>query len=214
MDFEEESINDSLKETTTLRSRKAGDKSFSKNKESSIPKKKPSFMAKKILDTDGVRRALVRIAHEILEKTKGASDVALVALQKGGVAIGEVLCELIFAIEGVKPEFGTLDVSLYRDDISMKPLIDVNETYIEFDLNDKTIVLVDDVIYTGRTVRAALQALLELGRPKAIYLAELVDRGHRELPIRPDFVGKNLPTSIDEHVEAGLDGITIKRELK
>ena len=148
---------------------------------------------------DDVRRAITRIAHEIVERNHGLDGVVLVGLQRGGVWIAEQLAAAIARIERPVP-FGSLDVSFYRDDVGLRPIVPGGLTDIPVDLDGATVVLVDDVLFTGRTVRAALDALNDYGRPQAVQLAVIVDRGHRELPIRPDYVGKNLPTSRDEDV--------------
>lgn len=161
-----------------------------------------------IMDADGIRRALVRIAHEIIEKNKGVKDLALVGIRRRGVPLAQRIAEQIKKIEGVDIPIGILDITLYRDDISTlahQPVI--HRTEIPFPLAGKKIVLVDDVLYTGRTVRAALDALVDMGRPEFIQLAVLVDRGHRELPIRADYVGKNVPTSKREMVSVMVKGI-------
>lgn len=161
-----------------------------------------------LLDHEGIRRALVRISHEILEKNKGIENVVLVGIRTRGVPIAERLAEAIGDIEGQRPALGVLDITLYRDDLSTlayQPI--VRPTELPVDITGKTIVLVDDVLYTGRTIRAALDALIDMGRPKAIQLAVLVDRGHRELPIRADYVGKNVPTSSKEVVNVLLEDI-------
>ena len=153
-----------------------------------------------LLDAQAVRRALTRIAHEIVEKNKGTDDLVLVGIKTRGIHLAKRLADRIETIEGVR-----LDITLYRDDIkqrSEQPIVHGSE--IEFDITEKTVVLIDDVLYTGRTVRAALDALIDIGRPRMIQLAVLVDRGHRELPIRPDYVGKNVPTSRDEVVAVQL----------
>lgn len=160
-----------------------------------------------VMDAQGIQRALTRIAHEIIEKNRGTKGLIVVGIRKRGVPLAERLVDLIGGIEGEKPPMGILDITLYRDDlshISYQPII--QETQIEEDITDKTIVLVDDVLYTGRTIRAALDALIDLGRPKKIQLAVLIDRGHRELPIRADYVGKNVPTAAREAVEVKLSG--------
>ncbi len=159
-----------------------------------------------VMDDKAIQRALTRIAHEIVEKNKGTKDLIIVGIRKRGVPLAERLADMIKDIEGIKPSTGILDITLYRDDlshISYQPL--VQETQIKEDITNKTIVLVDDVIYTGRTIRAALDALIDLGRPKKIQLAVLIDRGHRELPIRADYVGKNVPTATKEAVEVCLN---------
>ncbi len=155
-----------------------------------------------------IERALRRIAHEIVEKNKGAEELALVGVHTRGIPLAERLSSLIERFEGVRPAVGVLDITLYRDDLSeiaVQPK--VRETRIPFDITNKPLVLVDDVLYTGRTARAALDALVDLGRPQRIYFAVLVDRGHRELPIRADFVGKNLPTSRQEVVKVKLNEV-------
>ncbi len=158
-----------------------------------------------IMDQEQVRRAVIRIAHEILERNKGVKDVCLVGIRTRGAVLADRLRAAVREIERVDLPTGVLDINLYRDDlsfISKQPVI--HQTLIDFDVTDKKIVLVDDVLYTGRTIRAALDALIDLGRPACIQLAVLVDRGHRELPIRADFVGKNIPTSQDQDVKVVL----------
>ena len=159
----------------------------------------------KVLDQEGISRAIMRIAHEIIEKNKGSSGVCIVGIRNRGVYIAQRIAACIKKIEGLDVSTGALDITLYRDDLALatgQPL--VRKTEIDFDIHDKNLVLVDDVLYTGRTIRAALDALIDFGRPKSIQLAVLVDRGHRELPIRADFVGKNIPTSKKESVEVHL----------
>lgn len=166
-----------------------------------------------ILDKAGIDRAITRIAHEILEKNKGAEGLALVGIQRGGVHLARRLAAKIREIEGVEVPVGSLDITMYRDDLDIRSSQPVPKaTEISFDVQDKAIVLVDDVLYTGRTIRAALNSIMDYGRPRRIQLAVLVDRGHRELPIRADFVGKNLPTSAREKVEVMLkeDGVEEK----
>jgi pyrimidine operon attenuation protein/uracil phosphoribosyltransferase len=159
----------------------------------------------KVLDAEAIRRTLVRMAHEIIERNKGAEGVALVGIQRRGVVLAKRLAEQISAIERRGVPVGALDITLYRDDLSrIAPNPVVHATDIAFDITDLKLVLVDDVLYTGRTVRAALDALVDFGRPTEIQLAVLVDRGHRELPIRADYVGKNVPTSLRERVEVRL----------
>ncbi len=160
----------------------------------------------RVMDGAAIRRALTRIAHEIVEKNKSLRDVALVGIQTRGVPLARRLAEKLGSVEGRVPPTGILDINLYRDDLSRigyHPV--VRKTDIPFDLEGKRVVLVDDVLYTGRTIRAALDALIDLGRPERIALAVLVDRGHRELPIRADFVGKNVPTAEAEVVEVRLE---------
>lgn len=163
---------------------------------------------KQVLGPDDVRRAVTRMAHEIIERNRGLDRVALIGLQRGGVWLAEQLGAEIGRIERPVP-VGSIDASLYRDDIGLRPVSPGSVSSVTFDVDDAVVVLVDDVLYTGRTVKAALDAITDYGRPSAVQLAVLVDRGHRELPIRPDFVGKNLPTSSDEEVAATADGITI-----
>ncbi|MBR4908271.1 MAG: bifunctional pyr operon transcriptional regulator/uracil phosphoribosyltransferase PyrR [Acidaminococcaceae bacterium] len=158
-----------------------------------------------IMDADGIRRALIRIAHEITEKNKGVENVALVGIRTRGVPLAARIAEEIQKIENVKVPTGSLDITLYRDDLTTmgyNPVI--HGTEIDFNVTGKHIVLVDDVLYTGRTIRAALDAIIDMGRPNSIQLAVLIDRGHRELPIRADYAGKNVPTSRRETVEVTL----------
>lgn len=164
-----------------------------------------------IMDADAMRRAIVRISHEIIEKNKGVENVVLVGIRTRGVPIAERIANTIERIENAKVSVGMLDITLYRDDLSTlayNPI--VHGTEIDLDLTGKVVILVDDVLYTGRTIRAALDAIIDMGRPRAIQLAVLIDRGHRELPIRADFAGKNVPTSHKEAVNVSLaeeDGI-------
>jgi pyrimidine operon attenuation protein/uracil phosphoribosyltransferase len=164
--------------------------------------------SKQVLGPDDVRRAATRMAHEIIERNHGLGGVALVGLQRGGVWLAELLGVEIARIERPVP-VGSIDASLYRDDIGLRPVSPGSVSEIPFDVDGATVVLVDDVLYTGRTVKAALDAITDYGRPAAVQLAVLVDRGHRELPIRPDFVGKNLPTSSTENVSATAEGVVI-----
>jgi pyrimidine operon attenuation protein/uracil phosphoribosyltransferase len=166
-----------------------------------------------ILDKNGIDRALTRVAHEILEKNKGANELVLVGIQRGGVHLARRLAEKIHEIEKIAVPVGSLDITMYRDDLATRKSQPVPQaTDITFDIKDKVMVLVDDVIFTGRTIRAALNSIMDYGRPIRIQLAVLVDRGHRELPIRADYVGKNLPTSSKEKVEVMLaeDGVEEK----
>ncbi len=158
-----------------------------------------------ILDKAGVGRALTRIAHEILERNKGIADVVLVGILKGGDHLASLLRDRIAEIEGEKLPIGALDVTMYRDDISSRGGMAIGKTEIPFPLDGKKVVLVDDVLYTGRTIRAALDSLMDLGRPQSIQLAVLIDRGHRELPIRPDYIGRNVPTARDEDIQVDFD---------
>ncbi|MBM3659300.1 MAG: bifunctional pyr operon transcriptional regulator/uracil phosphoribosyltransferase PyrR [Actinobacteria bacterium] len=161
-------------------------------------------MRSRIFDADDLRRAHTRIAHEIVERNHGADDVVLVGLYTRGVAIARRLAEVIEGFEGVQVPVGALDVAFYRDDIALRPVQPLGPTEVPVDVSGRVMVLVDDVLFTGRTIRAALDALTELGRPRAVQLAVLVDRGHRELPIRADFVGKNLPTNEADDVRVRL----------
>ena len=161
------------------------------------------------MSADDLRRAVTRIAHEVLERNHGVDGVVLVGLQTGGVPLARRLAAEIERIEGTAVPVGTLDATFYRDDIGLRPLLPEAVTDISFDLDGLTVVLVDDVLFTGRTVRAALNALNDYGRPRAVQLAVLVDRGHRELPIRPDYVGKNLPTARDELVDVSESGVLL-----
>jgi pyrimidine operon attenuation protein/uracil phosphoribosyltransferase len=156
-----------------------------------------------VMTPDDVRRALTRIAHEIIEKNRGASDLVLVGIQRKGGPLATRLRQLVEQFEGVTVPVGLLDITLYRDDALARPH-EVRSTQVPVDVNGKTVVLVDEVFFTGRTARAALDAVIDLGRPASVQLAVLVDRGHRELPIRPDYVGKNLPTARREHVTVHL----------
>lgn len=161
-----------------------------------------------ILDQAGIRRSLTRIAHEIIEHNKGIDNLVLIGIRRRGVPLAERLAERIKEIEGRSVPVGTLDITLYRDDLTtMAYQPKVRSTEVPFPVSGKTVVLVDDVIYTGRTIRAALDAVIDLGRPKVIQLAVLIDRGHRELPIRPDYVGKNVPTSKREEALVKLSEI-------
>ena len=161
----------------------------------------------KVFDADDLRRAHTRIAHEIVERNHGAADVVLIGLYTRGVAVAHRLAEGIERFEGVAVPVGAIDVAFFRDDIGLRRVQPLGPTEIPVDITGRVVVLVDDVLFTGRTVRAALEALNELGRPQAAQLAVLVDRGHRELPIRADFVGKNLPTKAAEDVRVRLRGV-------
>jgi pyrimidine operon attenuation protein / uracil phosphoribosyltransferase len=170
----------------------------------------------KVFDADDLRRAHTRIAHEIVERNHGAADVVLIGLYTRGVAVARRLAEAIERFESVAVPVGAIDVAFYRDDFRLRRVQPLGPTEVPVDITDRIVVLVDDVLFTGRTARAALEAVTELGRPRAVQLAVLVDRGHRELPIRADFVGKNLPTKIAEdvrvrlrEVDDGDDGIEI-----
>ena len=159
------------------------------------------------MDAGEVERSLTRIAHQILEANKGAADVALVGIVTRGDMLAKMLAERIESIEGVKVPLGKLDISFYRDDYLTYLSPEVHSTEIPFALEGKTVVLVDDVLYSGRTIRAALDALMDIGRPEAVQLAVLVDRGHRKLPIRADYVGKNVPSSSNENVRLFLEPV-------
>ncbi len=160
-----------------------------------------------VMDEDEIERTLVRMAHQILEQNKGCENLALVGILTRGDLLARKLADIIYNIEGVHVPVGSLDISFYRDDASISGLPQLHGTDILFNIDNKTIVLVDDVLFTGRTIRAALDALMDFGRPARIQLAILVDRGHRELPIRADFVGKNIPSSLNENVRLRLKDI-------
>ncbi len=162
-----------------------------------------------VLDAEAIQRALTRISHEIIERNSGVADVLVIGLQTGGVPLAERIVELLDDFEDVDVPLGRLDVALYRDDIALRPVLPEAVTEIPVDVDGRVVVLVDDVLFTGRTIRAALDAVHDYGRPQAVQLAVMVDRGHRELPIRPDFVGKNLPTSRSEVVDVTMDEVTI-----
>ena len=161
---------------------------------------------KQVLGPDDVRRAVTRMAHEIIERNHGIDGVALIGLQRGGVWLAEMLGAEIERIDRAVP-VGSIDASLYRDDIGIRPVSPGSVSQVDFEVRDAVVVLVDDVLFTGRTVKAALDAITDYGRPSAVQLAVLVDRGHRELPIRADFVGKNLPTSLDEAVDVNVSEV-------
>jgi pyrimidine operon attenuation protein / uracil phosphoribosyltransferase len=167
-----------------------------------------------ILDRPAITRALTRIAHEILEKNKGTADVVLVGVRRGGDHLARSLRDRIREIEGVEIPLGSVDITMYRDDLGSRGKLPVGKTDILFSLDDKRIVLVDDVLFTGRTIRAAMDALIDLGRPRCIQLAVLIDRGHRELPIRADFVGRNVPTSRSEKVLVRFDDQLAPEEVR
>ncbi len=163
-------------------------------------------MPKKILDSNDINRAIRRMAYEIIEKNKGVENLCLVGIQKGGVTLAKRLASQIEIIESKLIAVGKLDITFYRDDLNTKdeqPV--VKKTEIPCSIDDKTVVLVDDVLFTGRSIRAAMDALVDFGRPAYIQLAVLIDRGHRELPIRADYAGKNIPTSFDDLVEVSLE---------
>jgi pyrimidine operon attenuation protein/uracil phosphoribosyltransferase len=162
-----------------------------------------------VLSAPDVQRALTRMAHEVAERNGGLDDVVLVGLQTGGVPLARRMAAVLAEVEGEEVPVGTLDVAFYRDDIGLRPVLPEAATDIPLDLTGQVVVLVDDVLFTGRTVRAALNALSDYGRARSVQLAVMVDRGHRELPIRPDYVGKNLPTRREEMVDVGEDGVSI-----
>jgi pyrimidine operon attenuation protein/uracil phosphoribosyltransferase len=167
-------------------------------------------MPREVLSADDIRRALTRIAHEIVERNHGTEGLVLVGLQRGGLWIAAALGEALADIAGTAAvPVGSLDVSFHRDDVGIRPIVPGSVTDIPVSLDGTTVVLVDDVLFTGRTVRAALEALNDYGRPRSVQLAVIVDRGHRELPIRPDYVGKNLPTSRGEDVRVAVGGVVI-----
>jgi len=174
------------------------------------PSRDVSFVVKsQPLLPDDVARALTRMAHEIVERNRDLHGVSVIGLQTGGEPFARQLVQLLGDVAGETPPLGLLDVSFYRDDLSRNPVPRPSRTIIDHDLTDRTVVVVDDVLFTGRTIRAALNALTDWGRPRSVQLAVMVDRGHRELPIRPDYVGKNLPTSLDEDIKATLEGVWI-----
>jgi pyrimidine operon attenuation protein/uracil phosphoribosyltransferase len=162
-----------------------------------------------VLTGQDVHRACTRMAHEVAERNGGLDDVVLVGLQTGGVPLARRMAAILSEIEGISVPVGTLDVAFYRDDIGLRPVLPEAATDIPVDLVGRVVVLVDDVLFTGRTIRAALNALGDYGRASAIQLAVMIDRGHRELPIRPDYVGKNLPTQREEMVDVSEDGVSI-----
>lgn len=168
----------------------------------------------RVMDRDDLQRAVWRMAHEIVEANHGPDGVVLVGLQTGGVPVAEALAEALGSITGEDTEVGTLDVAFYRDDIGLRPVLPEAVTHIPWNLDGRIVVLCDDVLFTGRTIRAALNALSDYGRPRAVQLAVMVDRGHRELPIRPDYVGKNLPTRRDEVVDVHPDGVDLGEMLR
>ena len=166
------------------------------------------------MTAEDMQRAIWRIAHEIVERNQGLDGVALVGLQTGGIALVHKLAEALHQIDDVEVPVGSLDVAFYRDDIGLRPVLPEAVTDIPWSLDGRTVVLCDDVLFTGRTIRAALDALADYGRAKAVQLAVMVDRGHRELPIRPDYVGKNLPTRRDEVVNVSAEGVDLGEMVK
>jgi pyrimidine operon attenuation protein / uracil phosphoribosyltransferase len=173
------------------------------------------FVARtRVMESDDCSRAIWRMAHEVIERNHGLDNVVLIGLQTGGVPIARRLADALEQIESTRLEVGALDVAFYRDDLALRPVLPEAVTDIPFDIDGKVVVLADDVLFTGRTIRAALNALNDYGRPRAVQLAVMIDRGHRELPIRPDFVGKNLPTRRDEVVDVHDDGVDLGEMVK
>jgi len=171
-------------------------------------------MIKELLNKQDIERIISRIAHEIIEKNKGPERICLVGIQRGGVHLARRLSGRLSAIESVAVPVGALDISLYRDDLSLRkkhPV--VRKTDIPFDISERVIILVDDVLFTGRSIRAALDALMDFGRPAQIQLAVLIDRGHKELPIRADYVGKNIPTARSETIEVQLEEESVEEKV-
>ncbi|MEA2023008.1 MAG: bifunctional pyr operon transcriptional regulator/uracil phosphoribosyltransferase PyrR [Actinomycetota bacterium] len=170
----------------------------------------------RVMDAGDVDRAIRRIAHEVLEKNRGSDDLVVLGIQTRGVPLAERLAKALGEIENTQVASGSLDIGMYRDDLDQRPKTELGSTTVPGPIGGKTVILVDDVLYTGRTIRAALDALADIGRPSRIQLAVLVDRGHRELPIRPDYIGKNVPTSRSERVSVrlverdGEDGVVIE----
>ena len=175
-----------------------------------VPHTSGTFRSRtQVMNADDVDRAVRRMTHEVIERNHGTDDLVVIGLQTGGVPIARRIADTLAEIEGSAVPVGTLDVALHRDDIGLRPVLPQAATQIPGNLDQRVVVLVDDVLFTGRTVRAALDALHTWGRPSAVQLAVMVDRGHRELPIRPDYVGKNLPTSREEMVDVQSDGVHI-----
>lgn len=167
-----------------------------------------------ILDEQDIERAVSRIAHEIIERNKGVADLAVIGIQTRGVPLAERVCERIERFEGTRPDMGVVDITFYRDDLSLlSEHPTVHDTSIDFSIHGKTVLMVDDVLFTGRTARAAMEALMDIGRPKSIQFAVLIDRGHRELPIKADYVGKNVPTSLREAIAVRLEESDGKDEV-
>lgn len=166
-----------------------------------------------IMDETNIKRALMRISHEIIEKNETDKDLCIVGIKSRGISLGKIIFENLLSL-GADAKFGSIDITHYRDDLNAKSDADVADTDIDFDINGKTVILVDDVIFTGRTTRAAIDAVLALGRPSKIQLAVLVDRGHREFPIRPDYVGKNIPTSRSEIVKVSIPPYDFDTDVK
>ena len=167
-----------------------------------------------LMDAQGISRTLQRLTHEILEKNRGIHNIVIVGIRNRGDVLAQRIIQSIKDIEGDEVDLGVLDITLYRDDFQrFSESAVVQETDITFDMTDKTIILVDDVLYTGRTIRAALDALIDLGRPACIQLAVLIDRGHRELPIKADYVGKNIPTAVGEEIQVQLKEVDGKEQI-
>jgi len=181
-----------------------------RERRSAVPHADGTFQAKtRVMSAEDLSRAIQRMAHEVIERNSGADDLVIIGLQTGGDDLAQRLGQVVSDIEGFDVPVGTLDATMHRDDFGMKPVMPEAVTSIPVDPTGKVVVLVDDVLYTGRTVRAALDAIHSYGRPAAVQLAVMVDRGHRELPIRPDFVGKNLPTRRNEIVDVHSDGVDL-----
>ena len=173
------------------------------------------FVARtRVMTADDMKRATKRMAHEIIERNQGLDNLVVIGLQTGGVPLASRLCDALELIDGTEVPVGCLDVAFYRDDIGLRPVLPETVTDIPCELDGRTVILVDDVLFTGRTIRAALDALSDYGRARAVQLAVMVDRGHRELPIRPDYVGKNLPTRRDEAVDVTADGVDLGEMVK
>ncbi len=173
------------------------------------------FVARtRVMTADDMKRATKRMAHEIIERNQGLDNLVVIGLQTGGVPLASRICDALELIDGTEVPVGCLDVAFYRDDIGLRPVLPETVTDIPCDLDGRTVILVDDVLFTGRTIRAALDALSDYGRARAVQLAVMVDRGHRELPIRPDYVGKNLPTRRDEAVDVTADGVDLGEMVK
>ena len=168
----------------------------------------------RVMDSDDVQRAVWRMAHEIIEANQRIDEVLLIGLQTGGVSMADALAGALNAIANVEVPVGSIDVAFYRDDIGLRPVLPEAVTDIPWSLDGRTVVLCDDVLFTGRTIRAALNALSDYGRPRAVQLAVMIDRGHRELPIRPDYVGKNLPTRRDEVVDVHPEGVDLGEMIR
>jgi len=174
-----------------------------------------TFVARtRVMSAEDMQRAVWRMAHEILERNHGHDGLVFVGLQTGGVALAHELAAAVTEISGSPPALGAIDVAFYRDDIGLRPVLPEAPTEIPVDLTGAVVVLADDVLFTGRTIRAALDALNDYGRPRAVQLAVMIDRGHRELPIRPDFVGKNLPTRRDEMVDVNAQGVDLGEMMR